>query len=316
MAETLKKPVVFIIFNRPDTTARVFQEIARAKPEKLLVIADGPRADRPGEAEACFQARAVVEQGLDWDCEVLVNYADRNLGCKKRVSSGLNWAFDQVEEAIILEDDCLPDATFFRFCSELLDRYRDETRVFMISGDNFQLGKKRTSDSYYFSQLTHIWGWASWRRAWRLYDSEMSQWAGMRDSDWLLHVLKDRKWADHWQMLFDVTFRNGQTWDYQLQFACWLNQMLAIQPDRNLISNIGFGEQATHTSEASWVAGLATVSMRFPLQHPTSIVQNSAADRFVIEKIIEQDHPGFFKRLKGRLHLELESLKRRSVVKG
>src|SRR3954469_4053496 len=149
MTKSLKKPVVFIIFNRPDTTARVFQEIARAKPEKLLVIADVPRADRPGEAEACFQARTVVERGVDWDCEVLVNYADRNLGCKKRVSSGLNWAFDQVEEAIILEDDCLPDATFFKFCSELLDRYRNETRVFMISGDNFQLGKKRTNDSYY-----------------------------------------------------------------------------------------------------------------------------------------------------------------------
>jgi hypothetical protein len=312
MPESLKKPVVFMIFNRPDTTARVFQEIARARPEKLFVIADGPRADRPGEADACLHARAVIERGVNWECEVQVNYSDSNLGCKARVTSGLNWVFDQVEEAIILEDDCLPEATFFRFCSELLDIYRDETRVFMISGDNFQLGKKRTSDSYYFSRLIQIWGWATWRRTWQLYDSEMSQWPIKRESDWLLEVLNNKRWAGHWEMLFDLTFRDGrQIWDYQFQFTCWMNEKLVIHPDRNLISNIGFGAGATHTTETSWMTSLPTFPMPFPLRHPTSICQNAAADGFVIEKLIEQDHPGLIKRLKGRLLLELEALTRR-----
>lgn len=151
----LTTPVAFLVFNRPDTTIRVFEEIRRARPPKLLVVADGARADRPGEAEKCAQVRAIVEQ-VDWECGVLKNYADDNMGCKRRISSGLDWVFANVEEAIILEDDCLPHPSFFRFCEELLRRYRDDERVMMISGDNFQFGKKRTDYSYYFSKYPHI----------------------------------------------------------------------------------------------------------------------------------------------------------------
>src|SRR5512139_3287315 len=171
----LKTPVAFIIFNRPDTAERVFAEIAKARPPKLLVVADGPRANRSGEAEKCAATRAIIDR-VDWDCEVLTNFSDTNLGCKNRVSSGIDWVFEQVPEAIILEDDCLPHPTFFRFCEELLERYRDDERIGMISGDNFQLGQKRTDASYYFSRYNHIWGWASWRRAWRHYDREASAW--------------------------------------------------------------------------------------------------------------------------------------------
>ncbi|MFM7711944.1 MAG: glycosyltransferase family 2 protein, partial [Microcystis sp.] len=142
----------------PDTTARVFEAIRQAKPPKLLVVADGPRADRADDIEKCKAARAIIE-GVDWDCEVLTNYSDVNLGCKNRVSSGLNWVFDTVEEAIILEDDCVPDPTFFRFCEELLEYYRHDQRIMVISGNNFQFGKKRTGYSYYFSVYTHCWGW-------------------------------------------------------------------------------------------------------------------------------------------------------------
>ena len=150
-------PVAFIIFNRPDTTKRVFAEIAKARPPKLLVIADGPRADHPADVEKCAAVRAIID-GVDWDCEVLKNYSDVNLGCKRRVSSGLDWVFDTVEEAIILEDDCLPHPTFFRFCEEMLEKYRDDKRIAMISGDNLQFGRKRTGYSYYFSRYPHIWG--------------------------------------------------------------------------------------------------------------------------------------------------------------
>nr|MBA3765731.1 glycosyltransferase family 2 protein [Acidobacteriota bacterium] len=173
-------PVALIIFNRADTTARVLAEIAKARPSKLLVIADGPRADHPDDAEKCLAARAAIDR-VNWDCEVLTNYSEVNLGCGARPSSGLDWVFENVAEAIILEDDCLPHPTFFPFCAELLERHRDDERVMMISGDNFQFGRKRTQYSYYFSRYTHTWGWATWRRAWRYFDREIKLWPALRE---------------------------------------------------------------------------------------------------------------------------------------
>lgn len=183
----LQTPVVFFIFDRPDTTARVFAEIARGKPPKLLLVADGPRPDHPGEAEKCAAARAVVEQ-VDWPCEALTDYAETNLGCRRRVSSGLDWVFATVEEAIILEDNCLPHPTFFRFCEELLERYRDDERVMRISGGNHKFGRKIGTDSYYFTRYAHVWGWASWRRAWRYYDVNMKSWMSATDKRAFLDV--------------------------------------------------------------------------------------------------------------------------------
>ena len=188
----LKTPVAFIIFKRPEETQRVFAEIRKVKPPKLLVVADGPRPDKPGEDRQCAAARAIIEQ-VDWECEVLQNYADRNLGCRLRVSSGLDWVFDTVEEAIIIEDDCLPHPTFFRFAEELLERYRDDSRIMSISGQNVQFGRKRTDYSYYFSRYNHCWSWASWRRAWQYYDVEMKIWPKIRDSSFLKNILVDSR---------------------------------------------------------------------------------------------------------------------------
>ncbi len=171
---------VFLIFNRPAETFRVFDAIREARPEKLLIVADGPRPTRPGEAALCNETREVLDR-VDWSCQVLSNFAETNMGCGRRVASGLDWAFEQVEEAIILEDDCLPDSSFFPYCGELLERYRADERIMMISGNNFQNGASRTADSYYFSQLPHCWGWATWRRAWRHYDFVMQDWRGGRN---------------------------------------------------------------------------------------------------------------------------------------
>ena len=194
----LQTPVVLLIFNRPDTTERVFETIRQAKPPKLLVVADGPRADKPGEAEKCAAVRAILDR-VDWDCQVIQNYADTNLGCRERVSSGLNWVFETVEEAIILEDDCLPHPTFFRFCEELLERYRHDDRIMTISGNNLQFGRPHTEDGYYFSRYTHIWGWASWRRAWRFYDLEMKAWPELRNTNWLAEKMKSERSANYWR---------------------------------------------------------------------------------------------------------------------
>lgn len=281
----LKTPVAFIIFNRPDTTERVFAEIAKAKPPKLLVVADGARANRSGEAEKVAAARAIIDR-VDWDCEVLTNFSEVNLGCKVRVSSGIDWVFEQVEEAIILEDDCLPDPTFFRFCEELLERYRDDERVGMISGDNFQFGRRYGDDSYYFSKYFHIWGWATWKDRWaESYDVTMAKWATVRDEGRLVDLVGEGRESKYWGEIFERVYRGGiDTWDYQWVFANWVNGRLNIVPAVNLISNIGFGQNATHTTGASELENLPITPIKFPIHHPIGVFKSLQADRFSEKK--------------------------------
>ena len=276
----LNTPVAFIIFNRPDTTARVFAEISKARPPKLLVVGDGPRAHKAGEADRVAATRAIIEQ-VDWPCEILTNFSEINLGCKKRVSSGIDWIFKQVDEAIILEDDCLPDPSFFRFCQEMLERYRSDARVGMISGDNFQIGRAPGKDSYYFSKYTHIWGWASWRDRWQDYDVNMSVWPQVRDQGRLEDLVLEKSEAPYWQSIFEHVYRGEiDTWDYQWCFANLAMGRVNIIPSVNLISNIGFGAQATHTTAPSPLANLPTLPMSFPLIHPEIRTRNRGADRY------------------------------------
>jgi hypothetical protein len=277
----LKTPVALIIFNRPDTTAKVFGTIRHAKPPKLLIIADGPRPDRSDDIEKCKAALSILER-IDWNCEVLINCSDVNLGCKRRVSSGLEWVFDQVEEAIILEDDCLPHPTFFRFCEELLEYYRYDSRIMSISGNNFQFGRKRTHQSYYFSRHTHIWGWASWRRAWQYYDFEMKLWQEIRNSEWLLSVLKKPRFVKYWDNIFQSCHDDEiDSWAYVWTFSCWIHNALTILPCTNLVSNLGFGVNATHTNDQEHIlANMMTKEMIFPLKHPSFMLANDPADNF------------------------------------
>jgi len=277
----LTTPVAFIIFNRPDTTERVFAEIAKAKPPKLLVVGDGPRANRQGEAEKVAATRAIIQR-VDWECEVLTNFSDVNLGCKKRVSSGIDWVFEQVEEAIILEDDCLPDPTFFRFCQEMLERYRHDQRIGMISGDNFQFGRRYGADSYYFSKYVHIWGWASWRNRWQgSYDVGLAEWPSVRDDGRVGDLVGGSREAVYWGRIFERVFQGDiDTWDYQWVFANMLGGRLNILPAVNLISNIGFGSEATHTTGISDLADLPTSPLIFPLRHPVGVFRNRRADAY------------------------------------
>ncbi len=290
----LTTPVVFIIFNRPATTERVFSAIRAAKPPELLIIADGPRSRESGESEKCAAARAVVEK-VDWDCKVLKNYAAVNFGCGKRLASGLDWVFSQVAEAIILEDDCLPHPSFFPYCQELLARYRDDERVMTISGNNFQFGRRRTADSYYFSRYAHIWGWATWRRVWRYYDYGMKLWPRFRDErrltdifaglgtvDGQLQAIAGREAVRYWHYAFEHTYTGKiDTWDIQLIFACWQQNGLNILPNVNLVTNIGFDDQATHTRQpGSKFANLPVAAMKFPLCHPPFMVGDVWADTY------------------------------------
>lgn len=276
----LETPVAFIIFNRPETTSRVFEVIRKARPPVLLLIADGPRPGRSSDAEQCAQTRAIVDQ-VDWDCEIRKNYSEINLGCRKRVSTGLDWVFSEVEEAIILEDDCLPHPTFFRFCEELLGRYRDDNQICHIGGANFQSGRERGPYSYYFSRYDHIWGWASWQRAWKGYDPNLVSWPKLKKEKWLRDFLGDLMLVGYWTNIFEKVYQNQiDTWDYQWVFHCWTQNRLAIIPNFNLISNIGFDTNATHTMGRNKFSNMKTEPIRFPLSHPPSVVRDSAADGY------------------------------------
>jgi FkbM family methyltransferase len=277
--------VLFVIFNRPDLTQRVFARIREACPTQLFVAADGPRADRPEDVALCAAARAVVGQ-VDWECEVQTLFPDHNLGCKRAVSSAITWFFEQLDEGIILEDDCLPDPTFFRFCAELLEKYRRDERVMMISGDNFQGRDRAQPNGYYFSVYTHVWGWATWRRAWRKYDGDLSDWPKLADTRWLDEVLSDMEAVKYWASIFEVAHsRKVDTWDYPWTYSCWVQKGLTILPGVNLVSNIGFDYRATHTKDASSkVANLHAAAIRFPLRQPPIVAPNRAADRLTFER--------------------------------
>jgi hypothetical protein len=285
----METPIVFIIFNRPDTTARVFEMIRQAKPAQLFVIADGPRLERHHEAEKCKETREIIDR-VDWDCEVFKNYSEPNLGCRDRVSSGLDWVFDRVESAIVLEDDCLPDPSFFMFCQEMLAKYKHDERIMVVAGTNFQFGINRTDYSYYFSRYSHCWGWATWKRAWQHYDRDMNCWAEIRDGKWLDSILDDPSSIQYWQKIFQDTYHNrNSSWAYRWALSCWIQSGLTILPNVNLIANIGFGEDATHAkSSTNKLANLPVREITFPLKHPPFVMRHFQADDFTEKNIFRE----------------------------
>jgi tetratricopeptide (TPR) repeat protein len=298
----LNTPVVLMMFKRPDMTQKVFELIRQVKPPKLLVIADGPRQDRPEEAQLCAAARAVVEQ-VDWDCEVMKNYSDVNLGCRTRVYTGLNWVFQNVEEAIILEDDCVAHPSFFRFCQELLERYRYDDRVMLIGGDNTHQ-YQATKYSYYFSQYALIWGWATWRSAWQYYDNSMALWPKLRDENWLSTFLPNQRAIDYWTKIMQDNYEGYSSWARAWMFSCWIRKGLCIVPRINLISNIGFDEHSTHTlSKSNKRAYAATQEMYFPLYHPPQVTRDLQAEDLMEKVIFSGDPQAIVKQALEKLNL-------------
>jgi len=243
-----------------------------------MVIGDGPRASRPGEAAAVSATRAEIEL-IDWPCDVRTHYSDVNLGCGRRVSSGLQWVFEQCESAIILEDDCVPNPSFFPFCEALLERYADDQRGMHIAGASFLASPPADGSSYHFSNSTHVWGWASWRRAWTHYQFAMTAWPTWKQTS-LPSSVPDPRVRRSVTGLYDKVYAGlVDTWDVQWEFACRLNGGLGIVPSVNLVSNIGFGIGATHTHDPLHPAAkLPAASLPFPLLHPAMIVADAEAD--------------------------------------
>lgn len=247
---------------------RVFDVIATAKPARLLVVADGPCND--AEAGLCEETRRVVMDHISWPCEVLTNFSPTNMGCKKRVSSGLDWVFTQVEEAIIIEDDCLPDLSFFRFCTEMLERYRHDIRIGHIGGNYFGDGKDLGSESYYLSRYVTIWGWATWRRAWRNYDVNLSLWPELKLNKNHYKYFPSSEEVDYFEAHWDDLFEGKiDTWDGQWLFAIRTQGLLSICPRVNLVSNIGFRVDGSHAVDSDVpYANMPCGHMNFPLIHP------------------------------------------------
>lgn len=250
------------------------------RPTRLYVAADGPRTGVATDLKNCAAARDIIKQGVDWPCEVKTHYLAENVGCKRGVIGAINWFFENVEAGIILEDDCLPDPSFFRYATELLLKYRHDKKIMTISGDNFAgSGTVKNQDSYTFSQFPQVWGWATWKRVWDQYDGDIKDWKKLRDSKWLDSVTENWLERLYWRYIFDRMYAQKiDTWDYQLVYYAFKHQMLTLIPSQNLVSNSGFGADATHTKYKTKQLNMTRGSLTFPLKHPSRVFRNKQLD--------------------------------------
>jgi hypothetical protein len=277
-----KSAVLLVIFNRPDTTIRVLDQIRAAKPKRLYIAADAPRPSVPEDVLLCKEAREVVNT-IDWECEVKTLFRDENAGCRNGVSSAVTWFFSYEEEGIILEDDCLPANSFFKFCDTLLEKYRYDTRIRHITGCNLQQGKKWGDGSYYFSNRTHVWGWAGWKRVWKDYDRDLNNYDDADIQQRMSNIYQDPLVIESWVNIFkEVKDGKINSWAYPLDFINFFNNGLTIIPNENLISNIGFDDRATHTvDENSGYANIPVTEIE-EITHPVFILPEKQADLFIL----------------------------------
>jgi len=271
-------PVLLVVFNRPDVAQRLLDAVRAARPARLFIAGDGPRADHPEDARRCAETRRVFE-AVDWPCDVRTLYRDTNLGLSPAVISAITWFFDEVESGIILEDDCLPEPSFFQFAAELLDRYADDRQVMHISGLNMRPRERFDPHSYFFASIGHIWGWATWRRAWRLVDPSMSGWPALRRSFGAetptVHRVLGRKFAS-------AHARRKFTWARLWYYTLVRHGSLSVVPAVNKESNVGFGPDATHTtSDVHPLRFEDAGALTFPLSHPTERTPNGRYDQYL-----------------------------------
>ena len=276
-----RAPILFIFFRRPDCVARSFAAIRAARPERLYLATDAPRPQVPDDATQCAAARRVVEENLDWPCTVWRDYASTNLGPSRRIESAIDWVFRAEDRAIILEEDCVAGSDFFPFCDALLDHYAPDERVGMISGDQFVPGGWPTPGaSYTFAYLAQIWGWATWRRAWAQYDATMADWPEARRQNILRWIFPDYyPHRRYWRRRFDACHADTlDVWDYRWAFARWRQAQKAIVPSHNLVSYVGFRDDALHTRGPHPAAALPVEPLSFPLRHPARLQVDTKLD--------------------------------------
>jgi hypothetical protein len=283
MTNLVCAPVLLTVFNRPAETSRVIACIKEVKPPVIFIAADGPRSGRVDDLELCKKVQSLVLKQIDWPAKIFVDFSPTNLGLRRRMASAISWALKSVDRIIVLEDDCVAGESFFRFCTELLEKYESEKEIGVITGDNFQPQGFQTEGDYYFSRYPHCWGWATWRRSWNLYNDSMNDWPEVRKSGWLDHLFSEQLEALYWRKIFDGTYAEKiQSWAYRWTYSCWRNNLLTVTPSVNLVSNIGTGIQATNTCDADESKHKLTVArITFPIKHPIKISQNMSADGYV-----------------------------------
>lgn len=276
-------PVAFIIFNRPDKTQQVFGKIREWAPHTLYVIADGPRAGSEQDTLRCAAARAIIDEGVDWPCTVIKLYAEENMGCGRRIVSGIQHIFEIENRAIILEDDCLPDLSFFSFCAELLERYKEHPEIMHICGHTWDLSTlPETPDSYFFSRFPLCWGWATWKRAWKCMQWDAPDWLQERNDKKFFSSFHDKNQKQRIRKQWDALFLEGHnSWAYRWHYALYKKKGLSIVPVKNLVVNIGCGLSGTHTQGDQIAAhSYAQESLSFPLHHPQEIKVNLLYDAY------------------------------------
>ena len=295
-------PILFLVFNRPDTTRQVFEAIRNARPEKLYLAADGSRALQQGEVERVNEVRRIVSI-VDWPCEVKTLFRETNLGCKRAVSSAITWFFEQETEGIVLEDDCVPHPQFFSFCADLLEHYRYDERIGIISGTSLcDIRKEQLNwdkEDYVFSRYLSIWGWASWRRVWKDYDPEINCWPIHKKA--ISELTENARIRSSHKALFDKIHKGEiDTWDYQVSLMLWVTGRVAITPRFNLIENIGFNFEATHTKSSNTIMAklshMSNEDLTFPLTPPSVMIRNRSYEiklekldtRSIWHKIVER----------------------------
>ena len=285
-----RAPVALFVFNRPDLTAEVFQVIREARPPVLLVAADGPRDGIAEDIDRCALVRDIVKN-VDWPCEVHYKFEDGNLGCDPAISAAIDWVFSIVDRAVLLEDDCIPDASFFGFCDELLERYAEDSRVMQIAGTNLDMPiESFNGASYAFASFGLVWGWATWRRAWNLYDPTLATWPKFRDDGLLdgLHASRRRRAAMRRE--YDSVHADpDRPWDRPWQYTVLAGHGLIAYPERNLVTNEGFRYDATHTTRAGAMAAISKGRLDLPLRHPATVSVNPKVEAFLAREILRAE---------------------------
>ena len=296
----LTTAVLFLVFNRLDTTKQVFEAIRQAKPPRLYVAADGVRETKEGEAEKVKAVRDFIMQNIDWECDVKTLFRDQNHGCKMAVSGAITWFFENEEMGIILEDDCLPSQSFFWFCEELLYRYKDNENIYLVSGDGRATNQIQIDESYSFVKYPMIWGWASWSRVWKKYDVNISDWK-VKKNEILQNISEYSTTRKYWETSFEGVYTQSiDTWDYQFAYTLQKNKGLCVVPKVNLITNVGFGVEATHTSDVNSInANLPNFELAFSLIHPLEIIANKSLNNHYDLK--EFNAPGLSTRVINKL---------------
>lgn len=278
-------PVLFCTFNRLECTKRVFERIREVKPAKLYLLSDGPREKIKGEEEKVKAVRRYLEEHIDWNCKIFKNFAEENMGCGRRMSSGISWAFEKEEELIIVEDDCLPDSSFFRYCKELLQLYKEDERIMLVGGSN-SVGVLEGEDSFIFTPYVENWGWATWKRTWEQYDYDIKDWRGRNIPPSMQAVMNEAA-IKQYSELFDLVYTHElDTWDYQLQYLVFQKGALTVVPRKCLVKNIGFGPDATHTKTVPTKLYSEDHEMSFPLRIPSHVENNMAYNKRALEAFI------------------------------